>query len=101
MPAPEYLPNVRFIEGGKALMQFTAAVPVGVVGSGTMGAGIAQIAAQAGHPVLLLDSVPGRARSAVDAVGKQWDRMVGKGRLDGSAAAVARANLKAATDLAD
>jgi len=82
-------------------MQLTGTAPVAVVGSGTMGAGIAQIAAQAGHRVLLLDAVPGRARSAVDAVGEQWDRMVGKGRLDVSAAAAARANLKAATDVAD
>ena len=63
-------------------MQLTATAPVGVVGSGTMGAGIAQIAAQAGHPVLLLDAVPGRAQTAVDGVGAQWDRMVSKGRLD-------------------
>src|SRR6478735_567721 len=101
MPAPEYLPNVRFIEGGKALMQFTAAVPVGVVGSGTMGAGIAQIAAQAGHPVLLFDAVPGRAQAAVDGVGAHWDRMVSKSRLDPLAAAAARGNLTAASDVAD
>ena len=31
-------------------------VPVGVVGAGTMGAGIAQVAATAGHPVLLCDA---------------------------------------------
>ena len=82
-------------------MQLTAAVPVGVVGSGTMGAGIAQIAAQAGHPVLLLDAVPGRAETAVDGIGSQWDRMVGKGRLDPAAADAARGRLTAATDVAD
>jgi 3-hydroxybutyryl-CoA dehydrogenase len=82
-------------------MQLTAAVPVGVVGSGTMGAGIAQIAAQAGHPVLLLDAVPGRAQTAVDGVGAQWDRMVSKGRLDPPAATAARGNLTAASDVAD
>jgi 3-hydroxybutyryl-CoA dehydrogenase len=82
-------------------MQLTVSAPVAVVGSGTMGAGIAQIAAQAGHPVLLVDAVPGRAQAAVDAVGAQWERMVGKGRLDAAAAAAARANLKAAADVAD
>ena len=30
--------------------------PVAVVGAGTMGAGIAQVAAVAGHPVLLFDA---------------------------------------------
>ena len=82
-------------------MQFTAAVPVGVVGSGTMGAGIAQIAAQAGHPVLLLDAVPGRAETAVDGIGSQWDRMVGKGRLDRAPADAARGRLTAARGVAD
>ena len=32
---------------------------IGVVGAGTMGAGIAQVAAVAGHPVLIADAVPG------------------------------------------
>ena len=36
-------------------------VPFAVVGAGTMGAGIAQVAAAAGHPVLLCDAVPGAA----------------------------------------
>ncbi|KAB0532031.1 3-hydroxyacyl-CoA dehydrogenase NAD-binding domain-containing protein, partial [Pseudomonas chlororaphis] len=32
---------------------------VAVIGAGAMGAGIAQVAAQAGHPVWLLDNRPG------------------------------------------
>src|SRR5437899_4663478 len=46
----------------------SALVPVGVVGAGTMGAGIAQVALEAGHPVTLHDPDPGaldRARSAI------------------------------------
>ncbi|GMA87169.1 hypothetical protein GCM10025868_24190 [Angustibacter aerolatus] len=42
-----------------------AGAPVGVVGAGTMGAGIALVAAQAGHPVLLLDARAGAADDAV------------------------------------
>jgi 3-hydroxybutyryl-CoA dehydrogenase len=38
---------------------------VAVVGSGAMGAGIAQIAAVAGHPVLLFEVRPGAALTAV------------------------------------
>jgi 3-hydroxybutyryl-CoA dehydrogenase len=41
---------------------------VGVVGAGTMGTGIAQVAAAAGHPVLLYDAVPGAAAHAVSTV---------------------------------
>ena len=74
--------NVRFIEAWRCLMQLTAAAPVGVVGSGTMGAGIAQIAALAGHQVSVLDAVPGRAQTAVDGIFTQLDRMVSKGRLE-------------------
>ncbi len=36
--------------------------PVAVVGAGTMGAGIALVAAQSGHPVRLLDVREGAAR---------------------------------------
>ena len=82
-------------------MQLTAAAPVGVVGSGTMGAGIAQIAALAGHQVLVLDAVAGRAQTAVDGIGTQLDRMVSKGRLESAQAEAARVNLTAATDVTD
>src|SRR2546430_17696559 len=40
---------------------------VDVVGAGTLGTGIAQVAA-AGHPVLLYDAVPGAAERAVSLV---------------------------------
>ena len=39
--------------------------PIGVVGAGTMGAGIAQVAAVAGRRVLIADAVPGAAERAV------------------------------------
>ncbi|MFN9794778.1 MAG: 3-hydroxyacyl-CoA dehydrogenase NAD-binding domain-containing protein, partial [Gemmatimonas sp.] len=35
-----------------------AAATIGVVGAGAMGAGIAQVAAVHGHPVLLADALP-------------------------------------------
>lgn len=54
---------------------------VAVVGAGTMGQGIAQVALLAGHRVLLHDAVPGRAQSAVDGVAGRLDRLVAKGRL--------------------
>jgi 3-hydroxybutyryl-CoA dehydrogenase len=54
---------------------------VAVVGAGTMGQGIAQVALLAGHRVLLHDAVPGLARAGVDGVAGRLDRLVAKGRL--------------------
>ncbi|WP_030955954.1 3-hydroxyacyl-CoA dehydrogenase NAD-binding domain-containing protein, partial [Streptomyces sp. NRRL S-481] len=52
--------------------------PVAVVGTGTMGQGIAQVALVAGHPVRLYDALPGRARQAADAIAARLDRLVEK-----------------------
>ena len=56
--------------------------PVAVVGAGTMGAGIAQVAAVAGHPVIVYDAAEGAAGRAVTAVRDRVARLVAKGRLD-------------------
>lgn len=82
-------------------MQLTPAAVVGVVGSGTMGAGIAQIAAVAGHRVLLLDAVAGRADTAINGVHRQLERLVRTSRIDHLVAERARENLLAAGDIAD
>jgi 3-hydroxybutyryl-CoA dehydrogenase len=55
--------------------------PVGVVGAGTMGAGIAQVAAVAGRRVLIADAVPGAAERAVAAIRDRVKAQVAKGRL--------------------
>lgn len=78
--------------------------PVAVVGTGTMGQGIAQVALVAGHDVRLYDAAPGRAREAADAIGARLDRLVEKDRLTAADRDAARARLAAAehlTDLAD
>ena len=59
------------------------AAPVAVVGAGTMGAGIAQVAAVAGHPVIVYDAAEGAAARAADAVRGRVARLVEKGRLEG------------------
>ena len=56
---------------------------VAVVGAGTMGAGIAQVAAVAGHPVIVYDAVGGAATRAPDAIRDRVTRLVEKGRLEG------------------
>ena len=57
-------------------------VVVGVVGAGTMGAGIAQVAAAAGHPVRLFDVRPGAAAAAHAQIAIALSRLVDKGKLD-------------------
>jgi len=54
---------------------------VAVIGTGTMGRGIAQVCAQAGMTALLFDSRDGAAREAVAAIDKALDGVVAKGRM--------------------
>ncbi|MFD5080612.1 3-hydroxyacyl-CoA dehydrogenase [Streptomyces sp. NPDC058371] len=75
--------------------------PVAVVGTGTMGQGIAQVALVAGHVVRLYDAVPGRADAAAEAIGARLDRLVEKDRLAGTERDAARARLRPAQSLAE
>jgi 3-hydroxybutyryl-CoA dehydrogenase len=69
-------------------------VIVAVIGSGAMGAGIAQVAATAGHQVLLFDTRPDAADKAIADIGKTYAKLVEKGRMDAAAADQAHARLK-------
>ncbi len=55
---------------------------VAVIGAGTMGAGIAQVAATAGHKVLLYDVVEGAAAKAVARTAAALEKRVADGKLD-------------------
>lgn len=74
---------------------------IAVVGAGAMGAGIAQVAAQAGHPVRLLDNRPGAAAAAIEGIRAQFAKMADKGKLSAADAAAAGARLHVADSLAD
>ncbi|MCX3060717.1 3-hydroxyacyl-CoA dehydrogenase [Streptomyces beihaiensis] len=74
---------------------------VGVVGTGTMGQGIAQVALVAGHPVRLYDAVEGRAEAAAEAITARLDRLVEKERMSGDERDAAVARLAAARELGD
>jgi 3-hydroxybutyryl-CoA dehydrogenase len=54
---------------------------VGVCGTGAMGQGIAQMAAQAGSRVWLFDASSERAAQAKQAICLQWQKMFDKGRI--------------------
>jgi 3-hydroxybutyryl-CoA dehydrogenase len=59
---------------------------IGVLGAGTMGSGIAQVAAAAGHRVVLADSFAGAVDRAREGHLKAFGREVEKGRLTREAA---------------
>ncbi len=55
---------------------------VGIVGAGTMGAGIAQVAAAAGHRVLVYDARAHAATYAKTRIAEGLDGLVSKGRME-------------------
>src|SRR2546426_3576456 len=77
---------------------------VAVIGAGTMGAGIVQVAAEAGHRVYLYDARDGAARDARDRLKATLEGLVTKGKLDAAAAEAAMARIVPAgamSELAD
>ncbi|MER6781250.1 MULTISPECIES: 3-hydroxyacyl-CoA dehydrogenase [unclassified Streptomyces] len=74
---------------------------VAVVGAGTMGQGIAQVALLAGHRVLIYDINASLAAGGVGIVQDRVDRMAAKGRLDRADAEDAIGRIEAASALAD
>lgn len=65
-----------------------------VVGAGTMGAGIAEVAAAAGHAVLLRDARPGAVAAAIARIRDGLQRRVARGRLDAAAAEATAARIR-------
>jgi 3-hydroxybutyryl-CoA dehydrogenase len=55
---------------------------IAVVGAGAMGAGIAQVAAKAGHPVLLHDAGADAAQKGLDRIADGLAKLVERGRMD-------------------
>ncbi|MCB2018326.1 MAG: 3-hydroxyacyl-CoA dehydrogenase, partial [Hydrogenophaga sp.] len=58
---------------------------VGIVGTGAMGRGIAQMAAQAGSQVLLFDVQTGAADKALKSLADTWQKLVDKHKIDDEA----------------
>jgi 3-hydroxybutyryl-CoA dehydrogenase len=59
----------------------TEVTQIGVVGAGTMGHGIAQVAAQAGLAVTLVDVAPAALERGLAGISKSLDRLIAKGKL--------------------
>jgi 3-hydroxybutyryl-CoA dehydrogenase len=77
----------------------TAIGRIGVVGAGTMGHGIAQVAVQSGYEVVLADTVSEALERGVAQVAKGLGRLVDKGKLAADARDQALSRLEAAADL--
>src|SRR5690606_21726124 len=74
---------------------------VGIVGAGTMGSGIAQVAAVAGHEVRIYDAQQGAATRAVGTIAASLARAAAKGRLSHDAATAATDRVHAVRSVAD
>ncbi|MGN6201503.1 MAG: 3-hydroxyacyl-CoA dehydrogenase NAD-binding domain-containing protein [Solirubrobacterales bacterium] len=72
---------------------------VGVVGAGTMGRGIAQIAALGGYETVLYDPLPGVAESSVEALQAALDKGAARGRWNENNAAAAASRVQPAEDV--
>lgn len=72
---------------------------VAVVGAGAMGSGIAQVAAQAGHRVYLVDAVGGAAAAAIDHLHAILRRLADKGSIDADRSEQMSARLHAVCDV--
>ncbi|MGH7163661.1 MAG: 3-hydroxybutyryl-CoA dehydrogenase [Planctomycetota bacterium] len=74
---------------------------LGVVGAGTMGNGIAQVFAQHGHAVVLVDVEEDALRRGVEAIGKSLARFVKKGEMAEADARAVRERVRPSRSLAD
>jgi 3-hydroxybutyryl-CoA dehydrogenase len=74
---------------------------IGVVGTGSMGRGIMQVAAQGGMRVVAYDQKPGAAQAARDYIARMLGGQVEKGRLPQSDADAVLERITIADDLAE
>ena len=79
----------------------SAPAAVGVIGAGTMGAGIAQVAAAAGHRVYLTDARDGAAAASRERIASTLAGLVAKGKLDAAAADATVARIQVVNSLAE
>lgn len=83
------------------MMTMNSSTPVAVIGSGTMGAGIAQVAASAGHPVWLYDINPQALDKGIAGIRKLLEGKVAKGRMAQSECDAILGRIRPATSLAN
>ncbi len=72
---------------------------VAVIGSGTMGAGIAEVAASHGHQVLMYDIASDAISRAIDGIRQRLASRVTRGKLSADAGSQILARLLPVTDI--
>jgi 3-hydroxybutyryl-CoA dehydrogenase len=80
---------------------FPRSASIAVIGAGTMGAGIAQVAAAAGHPVWLYDAQTGSAAKGRDSIAKALAALAQRGKIAPEAGAALTARIHVADRLSD
>jgi len=74
---------------------------IGIIGTGTMGHGIAQIAACSAFEVLVKDISDDRTKKGVSQIEKNWGRLVEKGKIPAEQAEKAKQKIKVVGSLED
>jgi 3-hydroxybutyryl-CoA dehydrogenase len=74
---------------------------IGVIGAGTMGHGIAQVAAMAGHRVVLADATSELALRGIERIRENLEGGVARGKVSPETRDAALARVRAGTDIAD
>ena len=74
---------------------------VAVIGAGTMGAGIAQVCAQAGWKTNLCDAFPEGLERGMKAIDAFWDKGIARGKTSPEQKTEWSANLHAVSNMAD
>ncbi|MFF7993117.1 3-hydroxyacyl-CoA dehydrogenase family protein [Kitasatospora xanthocidica] len=72
---------------------------IAVIGAGLMGAGIAQVSAQAGHPVVLRDVTEEALQRGLAGIRASYEKFVSKGKLSAEEAEAALGRITTTTDL--
>jgi 3-hydroxybutyryl-CoA dehydrogenase len=70
-----------------------------VIGAGTMGVGIAYVAAGAGYAVEVVEVDPARGEAALASLVQRWDKAVERGKLAAAEADAAKQRVRVVTDL--
>ncbi|MBY0432268.1 MAG: 3-hydroxybutyryl-CoA dehydrogenase [Rhodospirillales bacterium] len=70
---------------------------IGVIGAGQMGNGIAHVCAQSGFQVKLMDLSPDQIKKALNAIEKNLDRQLSKGKITAEAKAQTLGNISTGT----